>query len=363
MSLLYLAAAVKAAKVYNKRYAKPSRKKPGWSDNKDVVIYREKQHTYFECLIKELAYDNESLYEFFEQIYIEAQNKKRKILEQYNEELKIVEKQQSAKQKGIEKLAEDLKDICVRCYFWSKDSNIKLFVLDGEFEGIDCEVFTDQATLEKYILDLKATAGLQQKYEKLIEESEQKIQKLRKKLKFTLFPSKKNDIKYYELNPEMNNLEINKQKLKECLVAKKVLKKFEELYENNKDKIQLFIKMVLEYKKLYNQILSISNKKSELRSSEKELELFETAFSMMVAKKKITEENLQKVYVQMDKVEIKGRRGEYKFGFSSTDFDGKCDHLQPLLRWFIKYVYEADKNFVDRNMELEEIEKESSKKK
>ena len=63
------------------------------------------------------------------------------------------------------------------------------------------------------------------------------------------------------------------------------------------------------------------------------------------------QKTLEIVFLMLDKVEIKARRGEYSFQntYHSTTFDS-------IVKWFISDVYEMDPNFVDRNYNLPEEE-------
>ena len=85
--------------------------------------------------------------------------------------------------------------------------------------------------------------------------------------------------------------------------------------------------------------------------------IIEEVFEEKVNSGEITENKLQKLYLLLDKVEIKGRRGEYSF------IDTRSNDLLPkIVKWFVQNVYELDPEFVNRNIDLLENEDVSLKR-
>ena len=86
-------------------------------------------------------------------------------------------------------------------------------------------------------------------------------------------------------------------------------------------------------------------------------EILEQVFEEKIQNGEITETQLQKIYLLLDKVEIKGRRGEYHFESYRPSNPLVC-----IVSWFIKNVYELDPGFVNRNIDLLEEEEGVSRK-
>lgn len=218
--------------------------------------------------------------------------------------------------------------------------------------------------LNLHIVDMekeeKEPSRFREKYNYLIRDEAEdvllkKIEKLEYKIKYFPFEKKANQIRLEEI----------KEKLKKIQKAKLEAEEFESLSEEDK-------KMILEY---LNSEATESHYRHSLERNRYKIGCVracsdyngngcdykklryrrERTLGRMLSEGKISDEYLDLIYRKLDKVGIKGRRGEYSpkellyYGVEATVLDYKG-----FLMWFIDEVYEQDEHFVERNTQVEE---------
>lgn len=378
MSLLYVAAMLKAAEKYNKRYSKPKRKKPDWQSNSDRVVFSEHQYTYFDCLMLELKNKESRLYKFFKKIYDKSEELMKEYYDSIEQERKVFYNQIDEKKSDLEETSKKLPDsIKIMPYitlgFNSLELSIdnyqllKLYPVNIPKDRTKIIQFCDEEIIKKISnrkKELKDKLKGFGSYDVMINEIEQKIKILKDKLKITILPKKRKELEA-KIIQEERNVNILKNYKKEL----NTIENTEKLYIENKEEILLCFKKFSEIILLVDELHKFNNGAEpdfyNVRIK-RQKEFFAKALDCIIKEDKMTEDDLQKIFLEMDKVEIKGRRGEYDFNYVQFQFwsqSTEMDNLRPLLSWFIQNLYEADKNFVERNINnLDENNDELPKK-
>jgi len=100
--------------------------------------------------------------------------------------------------------------------------------------------------------------------------------------------------------------------------------------------------------KLAKLINEHSHQRENLQKSRSSKETIVLASEILRKKKNLSEEDIKRVFEQLDKVAIKRHRGEYDVNSYSTA-EWEVEKMKPMLEGFIKHVYEADPEFTERN--------------
>lgn len=420
MGLLWICLAAKVVNDHQKKYyggsskTKSNTKSQRSNYHHSDSSYYEPKHNYYDCVMEEIHDKKSDLYNFFSLLLDEYKkdiDRTQKIIEDKRNDL--VQKLESATpnlDKFIEVLAKKGINVKHELLHFNQNynhdkyyslnynkhswpglvfsSNINSTYLRIDINNIDKNnvnsVFEDEIQKQReYIIEKEqAIEELNSQIAELTLQKEELNSQLEinsKKLKYTIFRRKDRLNKIKECNQNINKCNQTIEELKEkCSLYRKNIN----TYKNNISMLEKLLNMDDEEKELLiNSIDEISTAidiTKEIQAIEKELYDFYdryiiesykkyrldtdymlVTFERLVREGKISQENLEKIFVLLDGVEIKGRRGEYEFAHAYR-IDGL---LKEIVVWFIKNVYELDETFVDRNYELpEETENQKIKK-
>lgn len=292
------------------------------------------EYTYIDCLKQELM-QNEELKKFFLDI-----------AKGYKEQIRI-KKERIDQKIGDYELEIEANDEVI---------DKKLSIIGLNFSGFDAKGFKVNGVKisYNYLLDddsfdsrkQKLSAGyLPQRRMELAELITRNRAKLEEKeSKKSIFGKKKNDDKIASLQKKLNSQERELNEIQEAISAYEVIDNL-----TNDQKI-LLLEIIKLKKGIYEIKDAISSLKSEQYEKNVETEYSEKtlneAIKYMIESNIITTDDLQKVFLTLDKIEIKARRGEYEF---KNQVPIVIQKLEPVIKGFIKDVYEEDEKFVERN--------------
>jgi len=205
---------------------------------------------------------------------------------------------------------------------------------------------------------------LAQKYEPiegeraaLIEEIERK----EKRLKYTFFNKEEKEADITKLKEKLAEID---RKLAELEQAKMECETFEKLTPQQKKKISEYLGLVDSMIKTASMISKYGReyeKVSIVHDYEYEKETIEEGLSEMIEKEGMSEEDIDELFKKLDLIAIRRNRGEYDFSY--VQYGGKKDwklsdykRIKGVMEGFIRYVYEEDDKFVERNLEDTVIE-------
>jgi hypothetical protein len=198
-------------------------------------------------------------------------------------------------------------------------------------------------------------------YDERITKVKQEIATLEKKLKRAVF-NRENMNRELELSKEalerlLNEANRYDDKDKEKRIYKMILSMDESEKEDFCKGIDELIETIperIELLGIFRQAGSVERGNYDYNLEE----VLPVVMERLAQKGEISDLLLQKVFLLLDKIEIRKRRGEYPARYI---FDRQPDELvEQIIKWFVDNVYEADEDFVKRNYNLKD-EKEEKK--
>ncbi len=313
-------------------------------------------YTYLDCLRKEVSYDNPFLHEFFKALNTEynlAFNEYSKSLFEESKKYLIESEELRTKYLGlIEKLEGTIaiSELPMPNDIYAKEDSSKYISFNGVNLLIPYFIDNDKEATKAAIILVKNLQSQKQDLLSVIKKFQEKIEFNRRKLGKFGFKKK-------TINEEISRLE--KEQEKQIINYEEVCKKI--------DTYTLIEKMSVEEKETFLELLKIYQQSFDLKNKSQKIfmeaqritsqriyipDLQKKVFRACISSGKITAKILRKVFLQMDKAEIKGRRGEYNFSIYNGEKESFAKEILPLLEWFIREVYESDETFVDRNKNL-----------
>lgn len=344
MELIFIAAKAREKLREEKNYTKKHTKK-----EQKTYDYQPREMTYLDALYQELAYHNPSLFDFFlslEKEYSEGVNAEINKLEA---EIKEDTKEFEEKESRFLKLKKQLEKHEINIDF-------KRDIYHYPYKIIKNIFFNNHPININYFYDSsqEKTICLEKREQKMSElaELEKKLNQFKKKFYFS--PSKRKENKssrnYYinEIKTCKENIDLYNQTIM-------TFEKIENLPQEVRDILSNAIfelnGMIQIEEKNFKRKCLIRTHEGNRRENNYDNQRLESTFKRMFEEGKINENKLASVFLQMDKVEIKSRRGEYLSGHSSSDILS-AKSLEELITWFIENIYEADENFVKNNKNI-----------
>lgn len=350
--LVSMALLAAAAKHNQSRRHNQSGRNNSIKAHKHIYSYDGETHNYIDCVFQELKDKDSTLYEFFKKLNIEYLKEKEVENKVIEDEINKLEAQAKTITPNYDKISSIMnsKGITFKHEFYSCNVNYepfmnicdrKIFISNNDANSIIKE-FEDYIKARKLSIEVE---------EKSIEETKNSIAKEERRLKFSIFKRK-------EIEKNINHL---KRDLKKFVNSRNSLieglSQYEEFVSMSLEEKELFDKSLPELLQLFElkkEIYDLYSKRSKIQDEMKynfDKETMTRVFERMIEEGNIDQKTLEIVFLMLDKVEIKARRGEYSFQntYHSRTFDS-------IVKWFISDVYEMDPNFVDRNYILPEEE-------
>ena len=360
MGLFWLAAIAAAKKANSHKYRshRHSNKNDSGGEKSESQV---EVVNYLACLFKELSYDNPKLLSFFESISDEYKIVAEEEISRLKEEAEKDFKKSTEKKVYFLKLKEALENESINVELRLKDEIDSIYmdeVVSFYFNGYDIpfEYFLGKnfSAPNSRRWNLNNFKSDRDNYESKISELKLHLEEIQKK--FHLLPSKRKEAKQ-KIGEIQGKIDDYLKKHDDVCKKIELYEKIDNLPDEIKKLILNSIEETNERLKLRKNALIKLNTIQNLKKQYNYVDyVLKITMEKMTKEGKITEDILEKVFLQMDKVEIKGRRGEYNFRSWSSRLDYKAENLKGLLIWFIKNVYEIDENFVNSNYDLEQEE-------
>lgn len=313
---------------------------------------------YVESVLKEIAYYNPELLEFFkgleearkdalEERCVDITKSIRECVElliKYNEQLKLTK--QKLMESGVK--VEGSRAVMILC------SEAR----EKGFEHVDDEVTFNGLTLssemvsnpddEKYKSEYdvirKENVPLQDKEKHLRAELDVKRRKLSRAILSRTKKSLASDIK--EIEERLSLIERSKKAEK---IAEKRKDIFESLTPEQRRMIGQYISINEQFRKLVSLISVHSMKREGIRREKVTKGTTLRAFEILCERNHMTQEDIGRIFDELDRIAIRRNRREYDFSIWSTDKDLVVESYKPIIQGFITHIYEADSQFLEHN--------------
>ena len=345
MGLTWINASLTAKENLEKRYKRSA-------SNEYKCISCKSEYTYEECLMMEASKNGTVLSKFFSDLVNEYKKERKEECELINaKKNKLIEETKKIHD-NFDTLKEELFKIGIKLSHKytehiNKDEHGVFYFNDFD---IPFEVLQDKPVNfgEPDRWNLYEFKKEKESYDEYFVEVEKERKRLQRKLKIDIFHR-------LETKSEIDQLESGFIRYsKEYEKLNKKIETYEKLKELNPSQNHKFLNAINETYKLLElrkEIYNLSTEKEELNSGNSvNSELIKKSIQKLTDKGIINSEVLEKVFLSMDKVEIKMRRKEY-----NKDLDMHLPSFNAMIvKWFIENVYETDESFVERNYNLDE---------
>ena len=367
MGLFWIAAAAAASKKLKSRHGRSRPSKPEETSHNSNSYSYDVKHSYYDCVVAELGCKSgEDLNAFFQKIVEEYQSvinvdiqEKIVQLDKKTNELIEFEDRYGVKHSRSNFYANPTYIFDEITKSFDGDNYIASIISDIKNTNGDYVRFGNRLNYEISSLEDRI-----KRYEAEIPEMEHKIKDYKRKKIFYVLDRDFWDGLLYKETGEY----IKTQKyLESDKAVLKAYKYYYKLYSENSELLKKCFDKYIEYSTINSERDSIERYIYKLKRISSGEEIYETdyqekklsqALDNLIQSGKITDIELQKVFLLLDKVEIKGRRGEYNFSYYR---DNKSKLMKFIVEWFISNVYELDENFVDRNYYIQEEENTAPK--
>ena len=353
MGLFWVLAAAAASKRTRTSHHRVKHDKKGYSTSGE---YYSPNYSYYDCIQAELMTDD-NLKSFFELLMTEYTKEK-----DYKKSI-IIDEITTLK-KEFEELKTEIGSASIRTsgievhYSGNYYGGYIYIKKDNEEISIPWE---KEKTFEFLIEKLnKSKTSLEGVNEELMRLNDLLFSN-KKRLKFSIFKRTELKSTIEKLNNEKT---IYEEKRDSYIKTINALESIINLPEEDKNYISYVID---EMSKLYNlsREIELVRKKYQLFISKYENrkiddELVKNIFDRLICEGKINQNDIERIFWVLDKVEIKGRRGEYNEQLYRVN---KYESIRLFISWFVQNVYELDPDFVSRNYAIEEDSKELTRKK
>lgn len=361
MSILLLAAVIAAQKqreqqYYHKKHSSSSKKKKN-SSSTTYSYGREKN--YFDYLEQEVAERDSKLGEFFQMIEKEYKEEIQREYQLRGDKFHKIQSDIEASIPAFHLLIDQLKEkgITINHIISDKTRYKTPSIHISEIGNIFFQNY------EELIQALKDKLSSLESSQKIKQQEKDKIQEqimiASKKAKYAIFNRSSKRYVLQDLESKFTKLD------EEYQYYSKLVQMIQIILSMSKSEkgIELLSKSVEELNEAFELKDSLITAGKEYRdfgyycnfgySYHINAEVLENVFEKLLEEGKISEITLQKIFLLMDTVEIKGRRGEYEFYSCYSDY-GHSDLSKSIMKWFVKNIYEMDDDFVARNIVLEE---------
>ena len=318
--------------------------------------------SYYTCIADDVLNDEPIIAPFFKMLYERAKLEKEKELEslkQKRKELKEKIETISPRLKQFNDLKESA-GLHATYEYIGRRVVVSFPHLYRYIDTIDGENITELFDQAKK--DLEEYKQKKQENEKKIVEFSLKVKEAEKSAKRAIFKRKEKFKKVEELKEELEfeNYKKHSYGYDEKIIA---LEKLLAMSDSEKTLFAEGLKELCAGIELTRELDSTKHEIVLVESDYREEQMFSRALEGLSKEGSVTETSLERLFLAMDKAEIRQRRGEYQIG-SETSYSPR-DKYKPIVKWFVKKVYEADEDFVKRNYEPqdEKIEKTKTLKK
>ena len=319
------------------------------------------ERPYIDSLLKEIAYDNPELLEFFEKLFgamnIAIEESCAESTKGITDCLDLAEKY--VKQQQL--LKERMKQAGLPVDELRFDGGVSFYAREanGRHLGyVPTDISFAGATITKAMAENPQDRTFEDAHERMQEEVES-VNEKEKQIKADL-EIKKKKLSHAILRKTKDSLTDSIKEDEERLSSFSAVRKQADIAEKRRDFFRNLTpdqrKLISEYyviseqvKKLANLVREHSSKRESTRRNLDDREIILRAFEILCQKENMTQEDIAKIFDQLDKVAIKRHRGEYDMKSWSTSKDAKAETYAPAVKGFVKHIYEADPNFVERN--------------
>ncbi|MBR4178759.1 MAG: hypothetical protein IKR57_05390 [Bacilli bacterium] len=351
--LVGIAVAAAVAKKQRKYYRHSSSRKRKTESSSTSSYHYDPKHSYMDCVLQEL-YDEESeLYKFFKMLSDEYNSELAGQMQVVNGKIDDLESKLKSLTPSMDKLVKKLSKKGINLKY-SVDGNNYLYtyIYINNNECIEVNGKTIEEVFDKIKEILKREESKRESEKESIDNNKTHIAEMKKKLKYSIFKRKEIEDDINESSKELQTSIDSYEDLSNTIkVYDEFLKMDEEekeLFKSGLSELQELLKLKEEISKLKNEL----NKIRHLKDYSFSKEVMDKVMERLLVEGKITSTTLEKVFLMLDRVEIKGRRGDYKFYYTH------CQCNESIVRWFVKDIYENDEGFVERNYYLPEDELE-----
>ncbi len=367
MSLMILALAAAAAKR-EREYRSGDEQVPKKKDSsRHDECHSLPTYDYYDYVVAEIEEEDKVLYPFFTMItekYFALRKEEREQLTKRISELNTILYSKQTEYEQFKRLARFAGIEMDETIIDSKTARV-------EFDGYGSVKIEDGTTSGDYFEEL--LTSLQKKLElarqdlstmdKKLEPLYLEMKQLKAEAERSVFSKKSKLERIKEIE---YSISAERSKYEYRTISEKIddLEHLIHLLETKKDLFEEAMKEIVSTLPLEAELKELRQKAYEHSYTDHQDERFiEKAVEELTREGKITDIILEKVFLALDKVEIKQRRGEYEI--RPVGYPSPRVFLRKMVKWFVKHVYEADEDFVQRNYELpeEEIEKPKTYKK
>ena len=331
------------------------------SSSSSSYSYSRKDSSYIDCLIKELAYDNPELFEFFKKFDRAIDSA---IEEKCAESTKGIADCLELAKKYVDKmkaLREKMKEAGLTDYelkfddkvsFYDPESDIVLDHVPTRISYLDARITKEMAENPKDRTFEDAHERMQEEVAAAREKEQQvkaDLEIKRRKLSHAVRPSSKESLKK-SIAEDERKLESYRKIRKNADIAEKRRDFFANLTPEQRQLLADYCEAGEQASSLAHLIYEHSTRREKTRRySRGDREIIVRAFEILGEKEHLSQEDIAKIFDQLDRVAIKRHRNEYDMHSWSSDKDGPVERYKSTLEGFVKHIYEADPKFVERN--------------
>ena len=309
-----------------------------------------------ECLFEESSREDSYLKEFFDMIKV----KYSEIIERKKEELvqesKKIKASINAPIEGLDELNEALSDSGVQVSIRYNSENYSYHDFDILFNNLQIprEIFYFYS--ERYDLDKWNLDSLKRELKEVKDDLTEKkttVEKLQKKLKFTLF--NREELKN-EINMVINKVQLLEEKEKKLETLLNTYEKVDNLTPELKSLLKAFLSKVIAKKDAMNEYYNIQD---EIRNNDYfNNDCFQKALEELTQDGKINENILQRVFLLIDLAEIKYRRK----GYETDQYISHSEIRYKMIESFMERLYEMEEEEIKKYCESQETPQTLTKK-
>ncbi len=350
--LLGIAVAAAVAKKRRSRYSHSSKRKGRSSSSSSSHYHSSSGVSYVQYVLVEM-FHNESLCSFFELIEKEYKDEMHRKYIEIRKEIDVLETKKREMTPNFDMLKKSLA---------KKGSSIYYSIDVSGRNSVISIALGDRLTLN---VDNDNSNGLISRVNNIISNNEMKIADYERKIeekksmlesekrRITLFKKYEKEERIRELECDVSSLELEYQALVD---NNETYKKFANMDENEKALLDKGLSELRECISVYKEIQELQSKSRKLNTDYRyclDHKVLGEVVEKLISENKISQTTLEKIFLMLDKVEIKARRGEY-----NNESCGSLYNKRNIVEWFITNVYEVDESFVDRNYYLPEEDEE-----